>query len=158
MLLTVLWCIVYSKTYGRQERYIQSFGGETWGKDHSEDLGIGGRIMCFWPTAKLLSRWLWMELPQAILISNPPLLIGLYSTFNLEPRGECWGRLGCVWWGKVVGSLYTRLVRLCEGRGVGACTMRRTVRLQREEKTEMSLDWPLNTHVVRVPGGEAVSA
>jgi hypothetical protein len=39
-----------------------------------------------------------MELPQAILISNPSLFIGLYSTFNIEPRGECWGRVGCVWW------------------------------------------------------------
>jgi len=29
--------------YGKQQRYTQSFGGETQGKDHQEDLGVYGK-------------------------------------------------------------------------------------------------------------------
>jgi hypothetical protein len=41
--------------YGRQERCIQGFGGETEGKNHLEDIGIDGNIILKW----IFKKWDW---------------------------------------------------------------------------------------------------
>jgi hypothetical protein len=35
-------------THGRQQRCIQGFGGGAEGKNHLEDLGVGGKILLKW--------------------------------------------------------------------------------------------------------------
>ena len=53
-------------TYGREERYIQRFSGETEGRNHLEDRGIDRRVILKWIFKRLdkgaLTGLIWLRI------------------------------------------------------------------------------------------------